>query len=241
MTGTAVPGLRAGDVIRSLMFYGVFYGGSLGFVVATTVTLFIAPAGFHAIADNWSTFHRFCLKWLLGIRIELRGKLPPGQVLVAYKHEAFFEAIDVPRVIRHPAVFAKAELLRIPMWGRAAAAYGILGVERDQGAKALRAMVTEAKRLSAEGRTLVIFPEGTRVQHGQHPPLQAGFAGLYKLLGLPVVPIATNSGQLYHRLWKRRGTITIAIGEPIPPGLPREEIEPRVHAAINLLNAPESI
>ncbi len=232
-------GPRFGDVLRSLAFYSVFYGGSVGFVVATTLTLFLAPARFHVIADNWSTFHRFCVRRLLGISIELRGEMPPGQVLVAYKHEAFFEAIDVPRIIRHPSVFAKAELLKIPMWGRAAAAYGILGVERDQGAKALRAMVAEAKRLSAEGRTLVIFPEGTRVPHGQHPRLQAGFAGLYKLLGMPVVPIAVNSGPLYHRLWKRRGTITIAIGETIPPGLPRGEIEPRVHAAINLLNSPE--
>ena len=67
--------------------------------------------------------------------------------------------------------------------------------------------------------------------------LQSGFAGLYKLLALPVVPVAVNSGPLYHRRWKRPGTITLHFGEPIPPGLTREEIEAQVHAAINLLNA----
>ena len=87
---------------------------------------------------------------------------------------------------------------------------------------------------------MVIFPEGTRVPHGQRPALQAGFAGLYKMLGLPVVPIAVRSGTIYHRRWKRRGTIEILVGEPIPPGLPREEIEARVTAAINALNTGKS-
>ena len=97
-------------------------------------------------------------------------------------------------------------------------------------------MIAGAKKRIEEGRPLVIFPEGTRVPHGQKAPLQSGFAGLYKLLGLPVIPVAVDSGPLYHRLWKRRGTITVRFGEPIPPGLPREEIETRVKAAINALN-----
>ncbi len=98
-------------------------------------------------------------------------------------------------------------------------------------------MVAEARSFAQTGRPLAIFPEGTRVPHGERPPLQAGFAGLYKLLGLPVVPVAVDSGRLYQHLWKRPGTITLQFGEPIAPGLPREEIEARVHAAINALNS----
>jgi 1-acyl-sn-glycerol-3-phosphate acyltransferase len=97
-------------------------------------------------------------------------------------------------------------------------------------------MVAAAKRFSASGRPLVIFPEGTRVPHGAPAPLQAGVAGLYKLIGLPVVPVAVDTGPLYHRRWKRAGIVTYRFGEPIPPGLPREEIEDRVLAAINALN-----
>ena len=123
------------------------------------------------------------------------------------------------------------------MWGRAAASYGVVPVERDQGAKALRAMVASARAWSGDGRPLAIVPEGTRVPHGTQPPLQAGFAGLYKLMNLPVIAAAVNSGPLYHRFWKRPGTITVRFAEPIPAGLPREEIEARVHAAINALNA----
>jgi 1-acyl-sn-glycerol-3-phosphate acyltransferase len=99
-------------------------------------------------------------------------------------------------------------------------------------------MLTSAKAYSADGRPLVIFPEGTRVPFGERRELQAGFAGLYKMLGLPVVPVATNSGPLYHRRWKLPGTVTFRIGEMIPPGLPREEIEARVQDAINALNGP---
>jgi 1-acyl-sn-glycerol-3-phosphate acyltransferase len=88
----------------------------------------------------------------------------------------------------------------------------------------------------AEGRPLIIFPEGTRVAHGEQPGLQAGFAGLYKLLRLPVVPIAVDSGRAYHHVVKRPGQITYKVGETIPAGLPREDVEARVHAAINALN-----
>ena len=228
-----------GDVLRSLAFYGVFYGGSMPVVLAAVLVAFLAPRAFRPVADSWSAWHRFCLAHILGIRIETRGRLPEGQYFVAYKHESFFEAIDLPQVVPAPGVFAKMELMRIPLWGRAAAAYGIVGIDRNQGARTLRAMVTAARRLIAQGRPLAIFPEGTRVAHDSRPPLQAGFAGLYKMLGLPVVPIAVNSGPLYHRRWKRRGVITILIGEPIEPGLPRSDIEARVHAAINALNSPE--
>ena len=97
-------------------------------------------------------------------------------------------------------------------------------------------MLASARHHADAGRPLAIFPEGTRVPHNTAPPLQAGFAGLYKLLGLPVIPVAVNSGPLYHRRWKRSGTITYRFGEPVPPGLPREEAEARVHAAMNALN-----
>ena len=155
------------------------------------------------------------------------------------KHESMFEAVDMPTLLPFPAIFAKVELLRLPAWGKAAARYGLVPVERDRGAKALRAMLAAARQLSSENRPLAIFPEGTRVPHGTRPPLQAGFAGLYKMLGTPVVPVAVDSGPLMRGFWKKRGTITYRFGEPIPAGLPREEIEARVHAAINALNTPE--
>lgn len=225
-------------VVRSLVFYFVFYLGTVVYVLAAlAAAAILGEKPFLYFVEGWSRFHRVCARWLLGIRVKVEGELPTEGALIAMKHESFFEAIDLPNFLNLPVVFAKAELLRIPMWGKVAAMYGMIAVERDQGAKALRTMIAAARKASATGRVLIIFPEGTRVRRGNRAPLQSGFAGLYKLLALPVVPVAVDSGPLYHRTWKRSGTIVYRVGEAIPSGLPREEAESRVHAAINALNS----
>ena len=237
MPRPAQEGATAGEVLRSLVFYAVFYAGTLFFVLASLAGAALGTRVVGTVARGWSRYHRGCMRSILGIRIAVRGIPPARGTYIAMKHESFCEAIDLPAMFDWPVVFAKAELLRIPLWGRAARIYGLVPVEREQGARALRAMIGAARNWAPTGRPYVIFPEGTRVARGTRPPLQAGFAALYKLLDLPVVPVATDSGALYHRRWKRAGTINILIGEPIPAGLPRAEIEARVVEAINALNA----
>lgn len=225
------------QVLRNMAYYVAFYFGSVFYVLnAVAVLLLGSRRQFRRSVEAWSSFHRWCVVWLLGIRIEIEGTPPQGTVLFAIKHESFFEAIDLPALLDQPVVFAKDALAAIPLWSLVAQRYGLVWVRRDEGAKALRGMISAAKMLTANGRPLAIFPEGTRVRHGQMPELQSGFAGLYKLLGVPVVPVAVNSGPLFRRNWKPRGTITMRFCEPIPAGLPREEVEEKVRAAINALN-----
>ncbi len=223
-------------LLRNLAFYAVFYLFSPVYIIASVLVMYVSVPALRKTVRGWCNFHRWCLKTFVGIHIRSEGERPDGPVFYAIKHESFFEAIDAPANFDWPAPFAKRELFFIPGWGWAAKVYGCVPVARTEGAKALRAMVAAARALSAQGRSLVIFPEGTRVKHGERGELRAGFAGLYKLIGIPVVPVAVNSGPLYHRRLKRPGTITYRFGEPIPAGLPRAQVEAKVLDAINALN-----
>ncbi len=228
------------SALRSAAFYPIFYSVSACLVICAVIALPIGRDALRKVVQWWTIWHRWCLRWLVGITVRVEGELATGPVLYAIKHESFFEAIDAPKLLRWPAVFTKRELFDIPGWGRAALIYGLVPVSRDGGASALRQMLKAAKEMVADERPLVLFPEGTRVPHGKSPPMRSGFAGIYKLIGLPVVPVAVNSGPLYHGWIKRSGVITYRIGEMIPAGLPRAEAEQRVHAAMNALNDPHA-
>lgn len=227
---------------RRILYALVFYGGSVIYVLFGTLMAFANRELLARITENWSRFQYRCMAAIGGVHVHIEGDLPRGPYLYAIKHESYFETIDMPRLFNRPAVIAKAELLRIPLWGVVAHRYGVIGIDRAGGAKELRILLRRAREMIDAGRPIVIFPEGTRVPPGEAPPLRSGFAGLYKLLSLPVVPIAAGSSVRVDRngLPIRKGSIVYKVGETIPPGLPRGEAEARVHAAINALNLPGS-
>jgi 1-acyl-sn-glycerol-3-phosphate acyltransferase len=226
--------------LRSLAFMLFFYPGSLLFVLAAMASNLVAPRSIPRVATAWSRFHRRCAYWVLGQKVRVEGRLENGPYLYIVKHESMFETIDLLCLLDRPAIAAKRELFDIPLWGGIARRYGLIPIERTAGASALRALRAAARAATVEGRAVCLFPEGTRVPHGESPPLRAGFAGLYALLGLPVVPVAVDSGRVSPRgkFMKRAGTITYRVGEIVPPGLDRREAEAMVHAAINALNRP---
>ncbi len=223
---------------RSALYILVFFSGSLFHAVTAFTGSLVSKPLMRWAVRGWSRYQYFCAHWILGINVKVDGALADRPVLYAIKHESMFETIDMPRQFARPSVVAKKQLFDIPFWGKAALAYGMIPVDRDGGAAALRQMLATSRALLADGRPIIIFPEGTRVVRGERPTLQSGFAGLYKMLGVPVVPVAVDSGKVMPRQsWiKRSGTITYKVGDEIPAGLPRAEVEKRVHIAINSLN-----
>jgi len=219
--------------MRALIFSLVFYPATVLFVLACFVAGLFGSKPLRSVVRAWTDFHR-ALTALLGTRVEVAGAVPAGACLVAVKHQSMFETLEMVRLARDPVMVVKRELSDLPLFGWATRRWGVIPVDREAGAKALREMLAKGKEAVAAGRPVIIYPEGTRVSPGETPPLQSGFAGLYRALGLPVVPVAVDSGRTWGRnLPKRRGTVRFLIGEPIPPGLKRDEIEQRVHAAIN--------
>jgi 1-acyl-sn-glycerol-3-phosphate acyltransferase len=226
------------NLIRSTLFALFFYPGTVVAVLAGFVAIAIRREVLIDATYRWARYHRWCARVFLGIRTHVEGTMPRGAVLVAAKHQSMFETIDFLLLLDRPAVVMKRELADMPGWGAIARQYGIIPVDRAGGAAALRRMLRAAQAAVAAGRPILIFPEGTRVSPGEHPPLQPGFAGLYKSLGIPVVPVALDSGRLWPRgrFAKRPGIVTMRVGEAIPPGLARREVEARVHAAINAMD-----
>ena len=224
------------DVVRSLLFVLLFYPGTLLYVLAVIAVSPIGDAPVQAVVHAWSKFHHRLVRNVLGIRIMWDGAIPDGPFLIAVKHQSMMEAVDTLHFAQCPVVVMKRELTVIPLFGWVTRRYGVIGVDRDAGASALRTMMAEAKAAISGGRPVIIFPEGTRVPYGSSPPLRPGFAGMYRALGLPVVPVAHDVGRIWHKGFvKRRGTVHFKVGEVIPPGLKRDEVESRVHMAINAL------
>ena len=222
--------------LRSLLFVGIFYPATVLFIFAGLAAGLASTPAMLAVVHSWARLHHWLGRHVLGIRTLVEGAIPPGPHLIAVKHQSMFETIEMLLIARTPIIVLKRELADMPLFGPMTRRYGVIAVDREAGAKALRAMLAEAKAALATGRPVIIYPEGTRVASGAAPPLRAGFAGLYRALGLPVVPVAHDSGRLFGRgLDKRSGTVRFIVGDVIPPGLPREDVEARVHAAINAL------
>jgi 1-acyl-sn-glycerol-3-phosphate acyltransferase len=230
------PATRA-DVARSVLFAIVFYGGTIGAVLLAPVMALLGPRVILWWGTDWLLFHGWCARVLLRIERRVEGVIPDRPVLYAAKHQSMYETIELAAMLGSPAVLVKRELARIPAWGWAAKRWGVIPVDREGSAAALREMLRAGRAAIDGGRALLIFPEGTRVPTGETPPLRSGFAGLYRMLAVDVVPIALDAGRLWPRrsFVKRAGVVTFRFGETVPAGLPRRVAEARVHAAINAL------
>ena len=218
--------------IRSAIFFVWFGLISAAMAVLLSPALLGPPRAAGWVGRQWSRVVFASLRLICGTRFEVRGPKPPDGVLIAVKHMSMWDTCAIYTLLDHPAIVLKRSLQFIPFYGWYLWRSGMIAIDRDGKASALRNMANAAKAELANGRSIVIFPEGTRKNPGAAPDYKPGVAGLYGQLGVPCVPVALNSGVFWTSFLKYPGTLVLEFLEPIPPGLPRREFMPRLEAAI---------
>lgn len=227
--------------LRSLVFQALFWTWTTLLAFAYLPVLVLPRRAIVLGGRFWSRSVLGMLRRVVGLdhRIEGQEHVPPGPAIWALKHQSAWDTLIVPLLVPDPAVVLKRELLWLPFYGWYAVRHGMIGIDRGGAAKALRRMVADAQRAAQTGRSIVVFPEGTRTPPGMRRPYHSGIAALYTRLGLPVVPVALNSGLFWGRraFTRRSGTITLRILPAIPAGLDRRDFMARLESDIETATA----
>lgn len=228
-------------VLRALVFAIVFYIVGISFTLAVTPALLMPFRVANACKQAWLGTMLMLSRTIIGLTHERRGigNIPDGPVIFAAKHQSAWDTIALSYIHGEAAVVLKRELTWLPVWGWFLIRLGMVPIDRGKGLSALKRIVTTARRRIAQGRSILIFPQGTRTAPGAKRPYLVGVAAIYAELDLPVVPIALNSGMFWPRraLGKWPGVITVDYLEPIPPGLKRKEFLKTLEARIESTTA----
>ncbi|GBQ31553.1 1-acyl-sn-glycerol-3-phosphate acyltransferase [Acetobacter fabarum] len=209
-------------VVRSVVFNIVAFvlTGVMG-VGALPIRWFM-PGHALAYAKLWSRLVLWLFRTICGVQVRVSGleHLPQsGPALIASQHQSAFDTLVWMLLLPRPCYVMKGELTRIPLLGPMLVLTGMMPVERAAGARALRLLLQGTDKAVADNRQIIIFPEGTRTMPGEHVALKPGIAAMSSHTGLPVIPVATNSGLFWGRnaFVKRSGVLHVCIGPSIDP------------------------
>jgi 1-acyl-sn-glycerol-3-phosphate acyltransferase len=223
--------------LRSAVFFLWFALVSATLAIAFLPALALPRGVTVWMSRSWSALVFWGLRVIAGIAFEVRGTVPANGVLVAAKHMSMWDTMALYLTLDDPAVVLKRGLTLIPFYGWYVSKAGSIAIDRAGGAQALRRMAAAAKAVIAQGRSVLIFPEGTRKKAGAPPDYKPGVAGLYGQLGVECVPAALNSGLFWTGFIKRPGRIVLEFLEPIPPGLKSREFMKQLEDRIEVATA----
>lgn len=224
--------------LRSALFVTLLAGSVAVMGIACLPVLLASPAMVFRPMALWARLILWLAARVAGMEQELRGLAHvdgAGPVILAAKHQSAWDTIVFLAVLPHPAYILKRELLALPIYGWYAQRAGMIAINRSGGAGALRAMVTAARAAAAAGRSIVIFPEGTRMPPGEDGRLQPGVVALAEALGLPVHPVAIASGHAWGRglFGKRPGRMLLEVLPALSAGLDRRALAAALADAIS--------
>jgi len=202
--------------LRSLAFLVTIYAAmavlGLGFLPWAALSRRGALAACHA----WCRFVRWSARWMVGLKTEIRGTPPSGEVLIAAKHQSFLDIILIFGSVPAGKFIMKRELLWAPVLGLYALRIGCVPVDRGKRSQAIKHMVRDVAKGRQQPGQLIIYPQGTRIAPGVRAPYKIGTGVLYEELGQVCVPAATNVGVF----WPRKGILRkpgLAVVEFLPP------------------------
>lgn len=220
-------------LIRSFLFNILFYASTA--VLAVVLLPCLLRGRWVRAAGKFWGWYTAQLLLVAGLRHQMTGEdHNPRQVIYAVKHQSAWETLVLYWELDAPVIVLKRELLRLPLLGWFFQRSGCIAVDRKAGMAALKMMRQQAVEAAATGRSLLIFPQGTRVASGQSAPYQIGVFALYQATGLDVVPVALNSGQFWARngFIKRPGLISVCFLSILAGGLSRGDFMTRLEEAI---------
>ena len=223
-------------ILRSLLFTVWLYLSMPLFAVGLSPALLMPHRQAMGVIKLWARFVLFGLRWIAGVRVEFRGleHRPTGPALVAPKHQGMLDVVAPFAILDDPCFVLKKELMPLPFFGWFAWKTRMIPVDRAAHARALKDMVRHARDRIAQGRQIVIFPEGTRTAPGAEPDYKPGVAAIYRDLEVACWPVATNSGVHWpaHGFRRYPGTVVFEFLEPIPAGLKRAEFMTRLENSV---------
>ena len=222
--------------LRSALFAGWMFGSAivLGLIC---IPLLLGPARASMTPIRlWARGVFWALRVLVGARVEVRGRerLPRGGYLIASKHQSMLDTLVALTLTPWPCIVLKRELMFIPIFGWYAWKAGMIAIDRKGGTGDVRHMIAAARKALAQGRQVLVYPEGTRRAPGAEPAYKGGVGLLYKELGVPCAMVATNGGFVWpaHGLLKHAGVAEFDVLPPVPPGLPRKAFMARLEAEV---------
>lgn len=197
--------------------------------------------GARACCKSYSHWVFWTARVMVGIRCEVRGTPPQGEVLIAAKHQSFLDIMMIFAALPRAKFIMKKEILRTPVIGQYAKLLDCVAVDRGKRGAAIDKMVQDVKTGHQEAGQLIIYSQGTRVAPGVKADYKVGTGVLYEQLGQPCVPVATNVGVLWPRtgILRKPGVAVVEFLDPIAAGMDRkafmEVLETRVEAKSNAL------
>ncbi|MCL6282878.1 1-acyl-sn-glycerol-3-phosphate acyltransferase [Ruegeria sp. 2012CJ41-6] len=172
--------------------------------------------------------------WMIGLKGQVRGPVPTGEVVIAAKHQSFFDIMLIFVAVPRAKFIMKRELLWTPFIGLYAKRLGCIPVDRGKKGAAVAKMVKDVASEFSEPGQLVIYPQGTRVAPDVYKKYKVGTAILYKGLNYPCVPAATNVGVFWPRsgILRKPGLATVEFLPTIAPGVGRDAFMAQLEDAI---------